>query len=613
MPAMLAMLVVLAPLPAAAATKCEISKIADLPATMLDRRPIVTAKINGVDAMFIADSGAFYSMISPAAATEFSLKTYPAPYGLRVTGMGGQADVTVTRVKTFTLAGVPIPNIEFLVGGSEVGSGSVGVLGQNVFSIGDVEYDLANGVIRLIHEDDCRKVNLAYWVGAGAPYSVMDIQTTTPMSRHTLGSAIVNGLKIRVLFDTGAYASVLSKRAAERAGIDMNAPGVTYAGYSSGIGREQVKTWIVPVASFKIGDEEIRNTHLRIGETVTDIADMLIGTDFFLSHHLYVASKQHRLFFTYNGGPVFNLASNAAPKPGSGPTPAADAPGSDAAGPDAAPPAVSAGDAGGPIGPGEPKDAAEFSRRGTAFAGRRDFEHALADLTRACKLAPTVPDYFYERGIAYRDSRQPQPARGDFDRVIELEPEHVPARLARAELRFAAHDVAGALEDLDAADRFAAKEANARLRMAAVYFGADRLPQAINQLDSWLAAHAADAGVPGALRERCAARALAGQDLSKALDDCNGALKRTSKDDPAQAHILSDRGLVRLRLGDYDKSMVDYQESLKRLPKNPWALYGLGADEKRRGKIADADSDMAAAAALWPPIGEAFAKHGINP
>jgi hypothetical protein len=65
-----------------------------------------------------------------------------------------------------------------------------------------------------------------------------------------------------------------------------------------------VQTWIAPFASFRIGDEEIRNTHLRIGDTGLRDVDMLIGADFFLSHRIYVASSQHKLYFTYNGGPV---------------------------------------------------------------------------------------------------------------------------------------------------------------------------------------------------------------------------------------------------------------------------------------------------------------------
>ena len=80
------------------------------------------------------------------------------------------------------------------------------------------EYDLAKGAIRLIHEEGCKNVNLAYWVaGTSQPFSMMDIQWTTPRSPHTTGTATINGVNIRVMFDTGAATSMLSGRAAERA------------------------------------------------------------------------------------------------------------------------------------------------------------------------------------------------------------------------------------------------------------------------------------------------------------------------------------------------------------------------------------------------------------
>jgi hypothetical protein len=33
---------------------------------------------------------------------------------------------------------------------------------------------------------------------------------------------------------------------------------------------------------------------------------MLVGCDFFLAHRILVLSKQHKLVFTYNGGPIFS-------------------------------------------------------------------------------------------------------------------------------------------------------------------------------------------------------------------------------------------------------------------------------------------------------------------
>jgi tetratricopeptide (TPR) repeat protein/predicted aspartyl protease len=598
------MLVILAPslwAGLAIGAGCKIAKIAELPVTMIDMHPMVTAQINGVDAMFIADSGAFYSMLSPASAAEFKLSTFPAPFGLFVRGVGGAASVSVARVKVFTLAGVPIHNVEFLVGGGDAGGGGVGLLGQNVFSIGDVEYDLAKGAIRLIREEGCKKVNLAYWVtGTSQPYSMMDIEWTTPRSPHTTGTATINGVNIRVMFDTGAYTSVLSERAAERAGVRVDSPGVTDAGYSRGIGQHPVKTWIAPFASFKLGDEEIRNTRLRIGEPGIDTADMLIGADFFLSHRIYVASKQHKLFFTYNGGAVFNLKASPAPDPESEPPSAAVA----ALAPDA-PPAESA--------PDEPKDAAAYSRRGTAFAARRDFQHAIADLDRACELAPDEPNYFYERGIARRDSGQPIPALADLDQAIKIKIDHVPALAARAELRLQNGDAAAAVPDLEAADHAAAREADVRFRLGLDYQHANLMPQSVAQYDLWIAAHADDARLGAALGNRCWAKALLGQDLKSALKDCDSALGRIGKKNAGSAAILLSRGVVRLRLGDYDKSIADFDAALALRPKSAWSLYGRGIARVRRNKAAEGQADMSAAAAIWPSIADDFAKRGITP
>jgi tetratricopeptide (TPR) repeat protein/predicted aspartyl protease len=580
---------------------CKIAKIAELPVTMIDMHPMVTAQINGVDAMFIADSGAFYSILSPAGAAEFKLNNYPAPFGLFVRGAGGSASVSVAKVKVFTLAGVPIHNVEFLVGGGAAGGGGVGVLGQNVFSIGDVEYDLAKGAIRLIHEEGCKKVNLAYWVtGTSQPYSMMDIEWTTPRSPHTTGTATINGVNIRVMFDTGAAASLLSERAAERAGVRVDSPGVTGAGYWRGIGPHPVKTWIAPFATFKLGDEEIRNTRLRIGEPGMDVADMLIGADFFLSHRVYVASKQHKLFFTYNGGAVFNLKASPAPDPASEPSSAATpAPASDA------PPAESA--------PDEPKDAAAYSRRGTAFAARRDFQHAIADLTQACELAPDEPNYFYERGIARRDSGQPIPALADFDQAIKIKIDHVPALAARAELRLQNGDAAAAVPDLEAADHAAAKEADVRFRLGLDYQHANLMPQSVAQYDLWIAAHADDARLGAALGNRCWAKALLGQDLKSALKDCDSALGRIGKKNAGSAAILLSRGVVRLRLGDYDKSIADFDAALALSPQSAWSLYGRGIAKVRRNQAAEGQADLGAAAAIWPSIADDFAKRGMTP
>jgi tetratricopeptide (TPR) repeat protein/predicted aspartyl protease len=568
--------------PPRALAACKLAKMAELPVTMSNSRPVITAKINGRDARFVVDSGSFFSMISEASAAQFDLKPAPAPLGLTVKGIGGSVEPSVATVDVFTFAGIPIHNVQFLVAGGLGRSENAGLLGQNFFRIGDVEYDLGKGMIRLMRAKGCEKATLAYWVKPSETYSLMDIEAATPQSAHIAGTALINGEKIRVIFDTGAPTSLLSLKAAERAGVKPGSQGVVDAGYGGGIGRSRIRTYVGPFSSFKIGDEEILNTRLRFADFGVDDADMLIGADFFLSHRIYVAGSQHKLYFTYNGGPVFDLTSRSG-------NPEED----------------KAGD--------EPADAAAYSRRGTAFAARRDFAQAIADLTRACDLDPRNPEYFYQRGIVYRDDNQAELAVADFDRALGLEPDDLSALVARAQLRLRARDIAGATADLAAADRAASKEDDIRLFLARGYQDADLLPASIAQYDRWIAAHGGDSRMPDALNGRCWARALQGQEPAAALSDCNAALRLSAKQSPMSASVLNSRGLVRLRLGDYDKSIADYDDALKLAPKNAWALYGRGVAEMRRKRVPEGRADIAAATAIWAPVGEEFERRGIIP
>ncbi len=287
---------------------CKLSKSADVPVTMAGMQPIINAQINGANARFVLGSAAFYSIITRAAAVQFSLPLGPAPAGFYLVGIKGSADAKVTRIKEYTFAGFRIPNVEFFVVDSDVGHGSAGVLGQNFLRNTDVEYDLGHGVVRLAHAEDCKNTLLANWADAKS-VSMMDITVTTFKEPYIIGTAYINGRKIDVMFDTGSGASMISLKAASRAGITPTTPGVVDGGYTPGIGQRRVKTYIGTFASFKIGDnEEIKNARLRIGDFELPNAEMLIGTDFFLSHHVYVANSQRRLYLTYNGGPVFNLA-----------------------------------------------------------------------------------------------------------------------------------------------------------------------------------------------------------------------------------------------------------------------------------------------------------------
>ena len=574
-----------------ACAKCALGQVAALHVTMEGTRPIVSAGVNGVKTNFLADSGAFFNMMSEASAAELKLKLGPAPPNLRVIGLGGDTDVSLATVSHFDLAGQTVANVAFIVGGGEAGNDVAGVIGENVLTLADTEYDLANGVIRLIRPTGCGPGALAYWAQS-LPIGELDIAASTPLAPSPTGAAFINGARIRVVFDSGAGVSMLAIGAARRLGLDPRKMGdvAVAAGFGRGVGRRTVETWIIPVDSFKIGGEEIRRTRLRVGDFSLFDADMLLGADFFLSHRIYVAKSQRKLYFTYNGGPVFNLDAPATTQTASG---------------DTSPAPVNAA----PVEVTPPVDAAGFSRRGSAEAGRHDYARAITDLSRACDLAPNEPTYFFQRAMAYLDNKQPTLALADLDHTLTLAADDSRAHVVRAELRLAGHDTAAAMADLDAVARSAAKEADVRLRLAADYQRGGAFAPAVAQYDLWLKAHPDDSRQPFALAGRCRARALGGQDLGKALADCDTAVRHNAKDVAA----LDSRGLVHLRLGETDRALADFNAALKLDPKLAWSLYGRGVAKLRQGLTTDGRTDIAAATALQPHLPQEAKTLGLAP
>ena len=572
----------------ALADGCKLEALMQLPVTMQGSRPVVTTRINGAEAHFAIDSGAFFSMLTTDAANRFRLAT--STYtptgshlgrsgGVTIEGATGEAVVGVTTVAAFGDGNRPIRNVQFLVGGRE--DGIDGYLGQNILGGVDAEYDLANGLIRLWKTEGCSHKNLAYWSPGGAAEAPL-YRSIDYVNRHILSEATVNGRKTRLILDTGAPRSILDARAAARAGVPHDGPNVVSAGFTRGVGGQRAATWIAPVDSFKIGDEEIRNTRLRAGALTLEEADMVLGADFFLSHRIYVGRSVGSIFITYNGGPVFQLdrSDGDAGQLASGATGAAT-PYSD-----------------------EPKDAAGFARRAAASVERGGFRSAEADLTRAVELDAKNPAYLLQRARVRLSLKEPQPARADLDQAIALDAKLTQALELRGALKLEAKDAAGAKADFDAA---VALDPDARLDIDGELEHAGDYAGAIAQLDQWIAANPKSSRLGEALNSRCWARALGNVQLQEALADCNRAVQLTNRD----PNVLDSRGLVHVRLGQYDAAVADYDAVLRLEPKSAWSLYGRGIAKRRKGLTAEGDADLKAAADIAPRLPDEAKRLGL--
>ncbi len=569
---------------AAQAADCRLVKLAELPVTMVGLRPLVPAKINGKDAKFLVDSGMFYSLINTDAVPEFGLKTYSAPAGFYIRGIGsGHQSAEVSKVTEFVYAGIPIKNIEFLVSGGGYAPGAAGIIGQNLLGASDIEYDLANGVIRLFKAQNCASANLAYW-SAGKALSVLPTELQTPLKTHIIVQAQVDGRWIRAIFDTGASTSVLSRPAAERVGVKPSSDGVSAAGFSTGFGGKHLETSIATFQSFAIGNEEIKNARLRVTNLELDNADMLIGDDFFLSHRVMVARSQRKLYFTYNGGPVFRLDQK--------PTEVADA---------GAPHTTDVSSDG-------PKTADDFSRRGAASAARREFTAAINDFTKAIELEPNESRHYHDRALARLNNRQAVLAMADLSQALKLKPDDTATLVVRGELYLSQGDRAAAQSDFDAAMKLAPNEDGLPIQFANAYARARLYDTAILQFSGWIDTHPKNPLLGAAYQGRCRARALWGKDLTLALSDCDEALKHDQK----TSLTFDSRGLVLLRMGRYDDAIKQYDAAIRAQPKDAWSLYGRGLAKQAMADPA-AKADLDAAAQVEPNIVRITQSYGVTP
>lgn len=559
-----------------AAATCAMTKVVELPVTMEGFTPLTPAEVNGTPLNFVVDSGAASTSIARARAEQLKLKLRRLSFRYRVMGVAGDADAFGTRLDRFNLAGANFSDVEVMVVSQSETHDTAGLIGQDILGGADVEFDLGHGAVRLFKPADCGDKALAYWAG-GRNLSVISLIPLEPKSRRSFGEAYVNGKRITVLFDTGAYRSLLSKRAAERAGVDMDGPGVRKSGKVVGVGGGSFASWVAPVASFKLGDEEIRNTQLQIGDFDTE-ADMLVGADFFMSHRVYVANSQRKLYFTYERGPVFNLKADRL-------EPAA-APASDEA---------------------EPTDADGFARRGAVRRTKKDYAGAADDFTRALALAPNEVRYYRLRAETHVENHQIFLAMADLDQALKLKPDDGELLIERAALKLSGADRQGALTDLDAAAKATARESDLQLQLAELYQRADQFDGAISAYGKWLAAHEDHTATARALNGRCWARAQLGTGLDLALKDCNRALALA----PATALMLDSRGLVHLRRGENEAALADYDAALALNAKLAWALLGRGLAKTRLGQKDAGQADLTAGLAINPKLKDLFLKRGV--
>lgn len=303
---------------------CKLGKVAELPLKFEDNKPMVRVAINGRPGWFVVDTGADGSNMFGGAARAFGLSESTVD-GLKFYGVGGIQDAKRVIVSQFGLGDATVKDVFLISIGHRGSPAFAGLLGRDFLDrLGDLEFDLAGGALRIWRAQDGGRRSLAYWTKTPTLAEISHAELEAPY----IVKVRINGRPVDAELDSGAATTVVTPDVARRAGVAKD-KFETETHSVGGIGEGQVAARIALFDSVAVGDEEIKHTRLEVAdlfalnreshtgsilqtrEAARGETEMLLGADFLRSHRVLVAASQGLLYFTYSGGPIFQVVGEA--------------------------------------------------------------------------------------------------------------------------------------------------------------------------------------------------------------------------------------------------------------------------------------------------------------
>jgi hypothetical protein len=298
------------------AAPCHLSKIAELPITVTPGNAVlVDGSIKDQPVRFQIDTGAELTTFDNAVFSRFGVAN--AGQELRMMGVGGESTAVRTKIPDLKIGNFDGGSMMLTVSATHfMGNGIYALLGQDFFGMFDLDIDLAKGRIGLFENNPC-PTEPVYWATS---FSEADLSVRP---NRILVSIEINGTPARAIFDTGASTTLLSTTLVQRLGLNVNSPGMEKLDQGGrGIDMHSLAVYRYRFAELRIGDEVIKNPVLKVAN-LTPIkhnsalldrlqdsnapdTDAILGADFVKSHHIYIAPKDRKMYFTYNGGGIFS-------------------------------------------------------------------------------------------------------------------------------------------------------------------------------------------------------------------------------------------------------------------------------------------------------------------
>ena len=291
---------------AAALGACSVQQRATVALQDIHGHLLVPVAVNGIASHFLLDTGAERSMVTPGAVRRLHLAR-DKWVATTMRGIGGIVEHPNANPRSLTLGGVPLQrrtvthDTSLTVGAlplTEIAGERVsGLLGRDFLAPFDLELDARAGRLTLYTVHGC-----------GGPFLPWKQPYVAIPSQQPIGSAMVlpvqiDGVRLQALLDTGASASLLTKRGMIRLGLTPARMAKDAAAHARGIGPQAAITHRHRFATMRIGAELMRDPQLWAAPVrVVPFVDMLLGADWLGTHRVWISFATSQVFVA--AGPI---------------------------------------------------------------------------------------------------------------------------------------------------------------------------------------------------------------------------------------------------------------------------------------------------------------------
>lgn len=271
---------------------CAVEQLAVVPVSMQRNEPHVTVEVNDWPVNLVLDTGAQTTMISAAVAAKIQLRRGP-PVGT-MQGLGGSAPSSLARARVFSFGGVALRDQTIRVSpvrmdrqGRAVPDG---LLGADILSRYDIEFDFANGKMILHRARKCPDG------GPGWDFPYFTLTMITSLPGRIMVPVELDGVPFGAVLDTGMEMTAIARSIALKTGkteaqLDSGRV-VTIIGASDATmtaHRHQFR-------AIRIGQLQENAPVLTVAPLPTNVANGILGMDFLRGRRVWVSYASQKVF-----------------------------------------------------------------------------------------------------------------------------------------------------------------------------------------------------------------------------------------------------------------------------------------------------------------------------